>query len=181
MLVTILTDASWCPQTKAAGWGAWIATDRGKKQTGGAFKSMVPCNTTAEVLAITHALYKAITNGLLFKNDTVLIQTDSIPAISLLSTTRRSSNQLEADSLFYFMNLCLDNNLTVHFKHVKAHTNREEARFKANTLCDAIAKNFMRTARKKLQNEANASKRTDKTTKFSSYGKRKVRRSARFN
>lgn len=38
MLVTIVSDASFCVDTGAAGYGIWIACDRGKLKLGGRFK-----------------------------------------------------------------------------------------------------------------------------------------------
>lgn len=32
MFITVMTDASYCSRTRSAGYGFWIACERGKKQ-----------------------------------------------------------------------------------------------------------------------------------------------------
>lgn len=139
---TILTDASFCPRTGAAGFGYWIASDRGKKGGGGPI--LHPCENSgdAEAMAIVNTLFIARKHGLVEHGDEVLIQSDSTEAIAGLKKARWPKIHKE------FVTLCLT--LDVRFKHVKGHTNREthkQARYGANRACDQRARLYMRQER----------------------------------
>lgn len=149
MDITILADASHCPVTNAAGYGFWIASERGKKGGSGAFKTVLPSSTIAEMMAIVNALYCAIRFELVHKHDNVLIQTDCEAAIFAL-TNRRKLNNLEFECVSRMRLLLTEHSLTVTYKHVKAHTTRTQSRYKSNNACDRAAKNAMRKMRASL-------------------------------
>jgi ribonuclease HI len=154
MLVTILTDASWCPDTGAAGYGYWIASGRGKRPGGNVMKPAVnPCH--AEMMAIANGLTVALKAELVCDGDDVLIQTDSTNAIrALTSQELRYGDQFTLDMAAvrdYVTNLVARHKLRMEYRHVKGHSPRPEARFKANNHCDERAKLHMRRARRRIR------------------------------
>lgn len=180
-----MTDASHCPHTKCAGYGFWIASERGKKAGSGAFNFEVTTAPEAETLAICEALYHAIHVGLVQKLDTVLFQTDCIPAIEVYTGGRRRYKGREQDALEYLSLLASEYMLKIQFRHVKAHTTNQDQRSKCNAHCDTAAKNEMRRLREKKTNGKNktfvSSKRGTGKNKVSRSGKPKARRYSGFN
>jgi ribonuclease HI len=153
MLVTILTDASWCPDTGAAGYGYWIASGRGKRPGGNTMRR-ASNPTHAEMMAIANGLTLAVKAGLVERGDDVLVQTDSTDAIACLrgERMRYESFTLElAEVRSYVVAFALEHELRIEYRHVKGHSDRPKARYKANNHCDERAKKFMRRARRELR------------------------------
>jgi ribonuclease HI len=150
---TLLVDASWCPNTGVAGYGYWIASDRGKLGGGAALQGILSSSNLAEMQAICNVIHIAKSKGLILPQEEVLVQTDCIAAILGLRNAR-PLNADEEQTRAKFAELTEDH--LVVFRHVKAHTGRWEARFSANRKCDKRAKDAMRIARKEFHLEAHA-------------------------
>lgn len=89
MRVTIIADASFCPDTNVAGYGYWIACERGKDGGGGEMKGRVESSLIAEMQAVVNALYISIRKNLVQANDHVLLQTDCEGAILKFKTGKK--------------------------------------------------------------------------------------------
>lgn len=150
MRVTILADASHCPDTKAGGYGYWIASERGKKGGSGALNGAIQSSTLAEIMAIANAIYHGVNNGLVQGHDILLIQTDCESAIFAFTSKRKGSVE-EKKVIEYVQKVTRLLSLTVEYKHVKGHTNRSEARYAANNACDRAARKAMRKARDQIR------------------------------
>lgn len=146
MLVTIMTDASHDPESKAGRYGYWIASQRGKRAGGGALKGEVIGAFQAEMMAVVNALHVGFRCGLICEGDVVLVQTDCTAAIHALRRgwTRKKSDQTR-DIIRAFN--ALTNKVGVRFKHVKGHSKVQDARSKANRHCDARAYAGMKRAK----------------------------------
>lgn len=144
MLVTILTDASHCPETKSAGYGYWIVSDRGHIKGGAEFKSTVKNIGHAEIMAIINALYCAIQAGIAQKGDTILVQSDSTLALNIL---KYRSKKEEYGYLIKEWRRLTGKMGNVVYRHVKAHSGAQDARSYANRYCDKIARISMRRMR----------------------------------
>ena len=151
MLVTIISDASWCQETKCGGYGVWVASRRGSKAFGGAAHGFGN-STILECMAVANGLYHAIEARLVWKNDAVLFQTDCKAAIQLFEGTR-DPKPAEVDIYKWFMDTVCDNGLTVQMRHVKGHTNLKDSRSLAQDKCDETAGKYMRAGRRRIQYE----------------------------
>ena len=149
MHVTILSDASYCPKYKVAGYGFWIACSRGKLGGGGQILEDVEDTNAAEMMAICNAVWHGVTDQLIERGDKLLIQTDSLAAIDRLRGQRvvTVTDQQKRIVAYYEKAVCRLE-LNVQLRHVKGHTLHQEARFVANRMCDKRAKEQMRAARK---------------------------------
>lgn len=147
MLVTIMTDASHCQQTKAGGYGFWIASGRGKMPGGGSFKDNPRSSTAAEMMAVGNSLYMGIKNRLVQKGDTVLIQTDCLAVIQAFEGNREVTHEQELDVYKLVKTLQERLGLAINFRHVKGHSHDKNPRYVANNHCDKRAKAGMREAR----------------------------------
>lgn len=148
MRVTLITDASFCPDHKVAGYGYWVACQRGKKGGGGAMKGEVCNSSIAEMQAIVNGLHCALTSSLVQHGDEVLIQTDCTYAIMTLTQKKRKELTKEDRKVISALQLLTDRfNLALEFRHVKGHSTSTEARFVTNNLCDKRARKAMKLAR----------------------------------
>lgn len=147
MRVTILADASFCPDYHVGGYGFWIVCERGKYGGGGSIKNTVPSSVIAEMMAVVNALHQGLKVGLVMKGDDVLMQTDCMGAINFLSRMVRGLPPDHMPIAQAWYDLRTKNDIRVMFKHVKAHTGLTEARYIANKMCDKRAKKGMRLAR----------------------------------
>lgn len=153
---TILADASYCPRTGAAGYGYWIASDRGKRGGGNELRHATSSGV-AEMMAVVNALWVARECGLIMPEDDVLVQTDCQSAIGAFEGKRDCRDVDEQTVLVGFHHVCKLAKVTVRFRHVKGHTSQRthgEARFSANRHCDGRAREHMERARNRKDKEA---------------------------
>lgn len=147
MNVTILTDASWDPERNVAGYGYWIASDRGKRPGGAPLKGAIYSSNHAEMAAVVNALYIGLQTELVVPCDKVLFQLDNQHAIGVFTGSIVTRIGKELEILEHFGKLVNDADLIFEFRHVKGHTGGADARSKANQHCDARARTAMRQAR----------------------------------
>lgn len=146
MKVTIIADASYCPEHKVAGYGYWIASNRGKKPGQGEFKNLISGNVAAEMMALCNALHDALIAELVQRGDEILFQSDCIPAMDAFQ--RGVSTSEDETQAIAVMNKLLEQfDLIADWRHVKGHSGRKEARFVTDTACDQRARRAMRKAR----------------------------------
>lgn len=150
MRVTIIADASHCNDSGAAGYGYWIASERGKHGGGGFVQRKVGGSIAAEMMAVVNALAIAVKRELVQKGDHVLLQTDCQGAIDAFIGVRTRLPPDERDAKGAFFELKRLHGFTFSFRHVKGHTTRPEARYVTNNLCDKRAKDGLRLARRFL-------------------------------
>jgi len=151
MRVTIIADASHCPDTGKAGYGFWIACGRGKRGGDGIMRVDAVNSIAAEMMALNNALHVARKVGLIEEGDELLLQTDCQAAIDAFEFKRRNITKQEEGLVEWFTLFTLDNKVMATFKHVKGHTNNEAARFVTNSICDRKARANMRLARDKYR------------------------------
>jgi ribonuclease HI len=84
--VTIITDASFCPASRAAGWAAWIKADgRDSALVSGPFTKIAPVSSgEAEFFAVANALFKAVKDGFVGERDKVMIQSDCVAVLEAM-------------------------------------------------------------------------------------------------
>lgn len=153
MKVTIIADASWCPDTHMGGYGFWIAGERGKLGGGGRLCRSQPVinATAAEMMALCNALYAAFKHELIHFGDEVLLQTDCLAAINIFKGIGTPLSEQEEQALATLQTQRNMFELDFEFRHVKGHTSNPNARSVTNRLCDERAKKFMREARAEIR------------------------------
>lgn len=149
MNVTIICDGSYCPDEKVAGYGFWIASSRGKLGGGGvcAPGHVVSNNTVAEMMAMCNSVWKALESGLLRHSDEVLLQTDCIAAIRAFQQLRYNLIEQELNAVKYMQRIEKEWGISFKYRHVKGHSQVEDARSITNRVCDKTAKEYMRIER----------------------------------
>lgn len=95
-LVTLFCDVSYCPTTKAAGWGAWYRTDAMEK--GAFFGSVVPmpCENSndGEFWGLVLALRGIFSRLGADRPDAIVLQCDNLSALSWIRSFTRTRTLL---------------------------------------------------------------------------------------
>lgn len=143
MFATVITDASFCHETKSAGWAAWVRIDGYPEpiKRYGEFKVTVESSSKAEILAALNGMYIAKQLGA----TRIYLQTDYIVAIHLIEgkVNKRGLVKFWSDGL---TKAGLER-MHIFGKHVRGHTRTNDARSYVNRWCDQKAKETMRKAR----------------------------------
>lgn len=165
MMVTVFADASHCPFTKAAGWGAWAKGEGWKSGItfGGPIRAQVKNSAEAEIAAMTNAIVRLYNGGQLDGATVIMLQSDCLRALQLLlmalPQARPSDHKDGAQVLPQKLNPSpledkalgiarevLSECQSVLVRHVKGH--REGGgRNWVNRACDSIAKKHMNAQR----------------------------------
>lgn len=148
-LITIITDASHCPNTLAGGYGVWVTGDHGRKSFRGPL-SGAKDSSEIESKAMCNGLWHGIRSGLIKRGDVVLMQTDCDAALKLLQGKRPPRYDAEFDVLDWFTDTTISNGILVRFRHVKGHTQKQDQRSKSQRRCDRDAGIEMNNERKRL-------------------------------
>ena len=154
MIVTIMSDASFCPKTKASGWGVWAKSERGSFSAGGNFKSDPGHSTDAEAMAIAVAVFAAFRQGVAAAGDRLIIQTDCMTMVRaytghhLMPKLSREKNKTLESTIKYTRKLIKSNKCEFEVRHVEAHAPSKGKRNFVNNICDAKAKEHMTMQRK---------------------------------
>lgn len=144
--LTMNTDASFCPYTKAGGWAFWIKSDRFTLKKSGGFKGDTISSTDAEMKAIANALHFIVSLEKIPTVDCIVINTDSKWSIDRIKTQKKKGTTVLINQ--YLQQIKLKTNAKeIIFKHVKAHTGIDDARSWVNEWCDEQAKKHMRKLR----------------------------------
>lgn len=127
---TVITDASWCPKTRVAGWAAWIAGDSWKSQ-GFSGPTLRHCQSSNDAELVAAAIGCGLAYRM-FGATTILIQSDNT------SVGKQLKYNLPDD----VRQACL-----ITYRHVKGHTKVNDTRSWANRWADREAKHHMRSLR----------------------------------
>ena len=132
---TVITDASFCPKSKKAGWAAWIKIDgiAGPIKRYGSFKEKVKTSTEAEKLAAANGLFIAHRMGA----TGFLLQTDCMSVIHLVDGVTKK--QRLKDDWKRIMATCGILGKPLRARHVNGHTSTKDARSHVNRWCDKMA------------------------------------------
>ncbi|HWV46985.1 MAG TPA: RNase H family protein [Nitrospira sp.] len=150
MRVTVMCDASHCPETHVAGYGFWLASSRGSWGGGGRIVRQVSNPMVAEMMAIANSLWIGLNKGTICSGDHLLIQSDCIGAMDKLTKlVPKTKEEIEVRS--YFTKMVCEHKLKVDFRHVRGHTGQKDARSCANHHCDRRAYREMRYAREEFK------------------------------
>lgn len=150
MLVTINTDASFHTRLKYGAYAFWAISNDFKITKSGPFRKKCISPDDAECKCIINALKVVLLahTGI----SKLIINTDSLNAIAILKNDRThirkyarlDTNQIKNLQLAYKKVITSSkNNVTIEYRHVKAHTGVDDRRSYVNEWCDAEAKRNM--------------------------------------
>lgn len=140
--LTINTDASFHPINKSSGFAFYVVCNSFKIQKSGKFNTDVSDSLMAETKCIGNAIATTLGRKDLPQVNTIVINTDCLPAISKINYSDEDYciKIRELIELLKIRTKCS----TLKFKHVKAHSGKNDARSWVNEWCDKEAKKWMR-------------------------------------
>lgn len=149
MIVSLFTDASFCPDTQVGGWGCWMKSDRHQLTTGSPFRNLVTGSNAAEMKALANGLRAALQFGVAEKGDLVIAQVDNMHVVRVMSglSCKMKGDELEAKKKI--AQLVCDNALILEVRHVKGHATSRGGRNRANGVADRIARSKLEKARRR--------------------------------
>lgn len=156
MLTTLFTDASWCPDTRAGGWGAWARNERMTKGAlgSGAFRSLLLGSNEAEVLAAANGLAWCLLEKYVLPGERVLFQLDSQTALRVIWGAQigcRLNGTVPEEGWRFLREKREELGLEYSVKHVKGHSSEEGTRSSVNRRVDGLARAGMLKMRDHLQ------------------------------
>lgn len=145
----LFVDASWCRDTRAGGWAAWIASHGATHTTGASFRTEHASSVEAETEALVNGLWIV---ALRWPGADVVAWSDCLPALRVFGGTRPPRG-LSASSIAMrerAIGVAIGARLSVELRHVRAHRGSADPYSAANSWCDAEAKRHMRHHRAAL-------------------------------
>lgn len=140
--LTINTDASFHPISKKSGFAFYIVCNSFKIQKSGNFNTGIDDSLMAETKCIGNAIATTLGRKDLPQVKNIIINTDCLSAVSKINN---SSEEYCVKIRELIEKLKTRTNcVTFKFKHVKAHSNKNDARSWVNDWCDKEAKKMMR-------------------------------------
>lgn len=160
-MITLFVDASHCPTSWAAGWGAWAISDhwdRGKTAGGMIFQE-VSNSSEAELAAIVSACKWLESLDIWEQEKVLMIQSDSHRALRLVINGIPSAEVRHHKESAHFRGKHPSASATekvlykelakvltdrkIYLRHVKGHASGNSTRHGVNNLCDQIARRNM--------------------------------------
>lgn len=171
MNLTVFTDASMCPKTGAAGWGAWAKRNDWREGWlfGGPMREPFATSNDAELCAVANALSALRKEGCLADVTLAMVQSDSTAALAILARKGLArlaphahgatinvaavrlhlASETQLAALDVIGRLLSETSLRLLVRHVRGHR-RFTSRGWVNEQCDRIAKKHMRARREAL-------------------------------
>lgn len=165
MMLTLFCDASHCSRTLAGGWGAWAKRDGWEfgRVFGGPLDARPVNSAEAELAAIAKALTCLAADGDLEPVKTIVLQSDSLAALSAvkalpLARWSRSDDKRDSGATPARVKLSKRESASlaelsvaigarsVFLRHVKGHKSGTGRNW-VNSQCDRVARKHMRALR----------------------------------
>jgi ribonuclease HI len=150
MIVTINTDASYSHKHNKGSYAFWMVSNEGKICKSGLLKGDSLDPTHAEIKTISNALFH-LSNYTGWKGITkVIINTDSMNSIHLLTKNikaikkYRIHHEKYKNEIWVFASLVNKLKYNIEIRHVRSHKGTDTARTWVNEWCDQEAKKHLR-------------------------------------
>lgn len=145
-IITINTDAGFYQIEKVGSFAFWIKGDNIFLQGSGVFKEICSDSTDAETKAMSNALHVLSKMDLSLYNK-IIFNRDNIHAKPNLNSKHESQKKLH-HQIGYLKKKYHQNKLVIEFRHVRAHTKKDDKRSFVNEWCDAQCKQRLREWKK---------------------------------
>lgn len=159
MLITLITDASWCPRTKIGTWAAWYkASPTLHGRSSGRIRGLVETSEYAEIYAAINGLWSMIRDLDPIVSAQVIAQTDCVGAVNLLNGNVSVVRPDYVDLRARVVALLAKRAISAKWRHVKGHVaaSAREAKHHVNHWCDREAYRILEEERKLVENTTTA-------------------------
>lgn len=138
-IVTVYTDASYCPKTKAGGWACWIRYEQNRLEFNGPLKELAHDSTDAELRAIANALVMALKYAGEGVRYFVIVTDSQLSIDAMTGKLGRTSKTKKYYDIAQIITGMIPDGCKVKFNKVKAHSNHDGARSYINKIVDKAA------------------------------------------
>lgn len=164
LFATVISDASWCPETRAAGYACWVVCNGDRVKDSGPIPFAPVSSNDAEIYALRRGVELARRQ---FKADALLLQSDCVGALHRFGLYGgQKKSRYTPISRTAMKEHFLGEEFKVMCKHVKGHTSNPDARSYVNRWCDKEAGRYMLAGRGKSTEEADDWSPIDTEDKF---------------
>jgi len=140
MLITINTDASWCPKEKCGGYAFWISSPWGKFKKWGKLRLNPLDSTAAEIMTMCNALSYVSKHKDLKGTTKIIFNTDSSWGIAYIEKGNKRVRQWDYPKN-KFKSILKKMDVEVEFRDIKAHQRDiTQPRLWVNAWADKMAK-----------------------------------------
>lgn len=148
-LVTLFTDASFDRARKIGSYAAWMKCDGRTERMCGVLRGDIDDAWLAEASAIANGLWLSYRLFGLQKGDRVIATSDCLNAMQAFGVGFKKTRMNESVKHIreLVLKLISDTGITVEYRHVKAHSNKDGVRSAVNRWCDSSAKAALRKHR----------------------------------
>jgi len=146
-LITLFSDASWCPQSKVGAYACWWKTDGITGRDSGVLKGPCISAEIAELFGLANGIWLVLRRVRPGQGSKIIAQTDCVGAIGILKGTRRTPPAEGIACADMVRAMLQQAGVRVEYRHVKGHRGVETPRNAVNSWCDRAARDHMRAAR----------------------------------
>ncbi len=150
-LITMFTDAGYCPNTHRASYAVWAKTDGKTLRHSGLLRDLASDPNQAEKRALVNGVALVLANMQPEPGTHIIAQTDSLSSVAAFSGTghRKKWQRERIKDLLTLMQAQLAAaGVTIEYRHVKGHKGTRDARSAVNTWCDGECRRWLREARR---------------------------------
>lgn len=152
MLITLFTDAGYCPKTRIGTWAAWAKHDGATIRHSGVFKTLYTSSDVAEIYAGLNGLAFVFASVGVPPKSKIIHQMDCQPAIDCFQgkgyKTKEASLIVGPARVFFHTLLREYPTVVIEFRHVEGHRGDVTPRNAVNTWCDRECTRLLNLARR---------------------------------
>ncbi len=148
-LITLFTDAGFCPDRRIGVWAAWAKCDGRTMRVSGVLRGPVPNSTIAELRALVNGVHCVLGQIGPVPGAKIIAQSDSQIAITVFQGTgyTRASKRVLVDAERERMRAMTAGRVVIEYRHVSAHKGTATPRNAVNTWCDLECRRHLKAAR----------------------------------
>lgn len=154
--ITINTDASFNIRDRVGGYAFYIICDLFRIKKGGLFKVQPKSAQEAEMMCMANALYTILLQKELPETNLIIVNSDCLFSFHKIGLKKDGVGKTVAKILKEVRHKTSLRGVVMpkfEFRHVKAHSGKNDARSIVNEWCDQEAKKWMRLAVKNKKSE----------------------------
>lgn len=149
-LITLFTDAGFCPRTKLASWAIWAKANGVVIRRSGMLKDRPSDSGVAELRAMANGIILVLREMRPGPGAKIIAQTDCLTIIGALmgARLRKKAARERMQSAVDHVRLALaDAGVTVEYRHVPGHAGKGTPRTAVNVECDKECRRLLKAAR----------------------------------
>lgn len=150
-LITLFTDAGFCPRTRLASWAMWAKADGVAIRRSGMFLERPIGSDVAELKAMANGISLVISIMRPAHGAKIIAQTDFIAIVSAMTAPKikraKTRDRWQA-AIDVVRDKLARSGVTVEYRHVKGHKGTKTPRNAVNTECDKECRRLLKEARR---------------------------------